>query len=227
MTSITARPSSEAPTPAPTRCADKAATRPARGPALRDAPRAPGVRSSSSSPWSPWASSSPRRCPALRPTRRASSPPATWKVRAADLRFGIAHLLWATVASSIVALVDRGAVRDRVALFLTQYSPRWLRRPPPRSSTCSPPCLDRLRPLGRVRLAAKWAASRTRVLASAGSRSSATPAASPAAPIFFVGLVLADHDPAHHHRAVAARCSPRRRRPTRRPRSPSARPAGR
>lgn len=44
-------------------------------------------------------------------------------------RFGIAGLLWATVAASMVALAVAVPVGVAVALFITQYSPPWLSRP--------------------------------------------------------------------------------------------------
>ncbi|HEY8372493.1 MAG TPA: phosphate ABC transporter permease subunit PstC [Pseudonocardiaceae bacterium] len=46
-----------------------------------------------------------------------------------DLAFGILHLLWVTVAVSVLALVLAMPVSLGVALFLTHYAPRRLARP--------------------------------------------------------------------------------------------------
>jgi phosphate transport system permease protein len=43
-------------------------------------------------------------------------------------RFGIVELLWTTVASSAIAMVLAVPVGVAVALFITQYAPRWLKR---------------------------------------------------------------------------------------------------
>lgn len=45
------------------------------------------------------------------------------------LKFGILQLLWTTVSSSVVALVIAVPFSVGIALFLTQYSPRWLAKP--------------------------------------------------------------------------------------------------
>jgi phosphate transport system permease protein len=45
------------------------------------------------------------------------------------LDFGIVQLLWTTVASSVVALAIAVPFSIGIALFLTQYSPRWLAGP--------------------------------------------------------------------------------------------------
>ena len=44
-------------------------------------------------------------------------------------RFGIVELLWTTVAASTIAMIIAVPVGVAVALFITQYAPRWLRRP--------------------------------------------------------------------------------------------------
>ncbi|HET8594414.1 MAG TPA: phosphate ABC transporter permease subunit PstC [Intrasporangium sp.] len=44
-------------------------------------------------------------------------------------RFGILEFLWTTVTSSVIAMVVAVPVGVGVALFITQYAPRWLRRP--------------------------------------------------------------------------------------------------
>lgn len=54
----------------------------------------------------------------------------TWSWHTADpLAFGIAGMLWATVATSLVALVVAVPFSVAIALFLTQYAPKWLARP--------------------------------------------------------------------------------------------------
>ncbi len=45
------------------------------------------------------------------------------------LHFGIVQLLWTTVMSSVIALVIAVPFAIAIALFLTQYAPRWLARP--------------------------------------------------------------------------------------------------
>jgi len=53
-----------------------------------------------------------------------------WAVSDSDnLRFGIVELLWTTVAASTIAMLIAVPVGVAVALFITQYSPRWLSRP--------------------------------------------------------------------------------------------------
>ena len=53
-----------------------------------------------------------------------------WSVGDSDnLRFGIVELLWTTVAASTIAMFIAVPVGVAVALFITQYSPRWLSRP--------------------------------------------------------------------------------------------------
>ncbi|MEP7192678.1 MAG: phosphate ABC transporter permease subunit PstC [Actinomycetota bacterium] len=52
-----------------------------------------------------------------------------WNVDATPLQFGIANLLWVTVLSSAIALVIAVPLGIGVALFITQYAPRWLSRP--------------------------------------------------------------------------------------------------
>ena len=44
-------------------------------------------------------------------------------------RFGIARMLWVTVASSVIAMAVAVPIGVGVALFITQYSPAWLSRP--------------------------------------------------------------------------------------------------
>ena len=52
-----------------------------------------------------------------------------WSVDGDTLSFGIANLLWVTVISSVIALLVAVPLGVGVALFITQYSPRWLARP--------------------------------------------------------------------------------------------------
>ncbi|MFN8098962.1 MAG: phosphate ABC transporter permease subunit PstC [Dermatophilaceae bacterium] len=52
-----------------------------------------------------------------------------WVVSGDGPRFGIARLLWVTVLSSIMALAIAVPLGVAVALFLTQYAPKWLTRP--------------------------------------------------------------------------------------------------
>ena len=52
-----------------------------------------------------------------------------WNVDGNPLQFGIANLLWVTVISSLIAMVIAVPLGVAVALFITQYAPRWLSRP--------------------------------------------------------------------------------------------------
>lgn len=52
-----------------------------------------------------------------------------WTVGGDNPRFGIASLLWVTVISSIIALAIAVPVGVCVALFITQYAPKWLAQP--------------------------------------------------------------------------------------------------
>jgi len=52
-----------------------------------------------------------------------------WNVDGSPLQFGIANLLWVTVISSIIAMVIAVPLGVAVALFITEYAPRWLSRP--------------------------------------------------------------------------------------------------
>ena len=66
--------------------------------------------------------------PALRADKSSFLTSTDWRV-GSTLSFGIAALLWATVASSVVALLIAVPFSVAIALFLTQYSPRWLAKP--------------------------------------------------------------------------------------------------
>jgi phosphate transport system permease protein len=52
-----------------------------------------------------------------------------WNVDGTPLQFGIANLLWVTVLSSAIALTIAVPLGVAVALFITEYAPRWLSRP--------------------------------------------------------------------------------------------------
>jgi len=52
-----------------------------------------------------------------------------WDVSGSHPRFGIANLLWVTVASSVIAMIIAVPVGVCVALFVTEYSPPWLSAP--------------------------------------------------------------------------------------------------
>lgn len=66
--------------------------------------------------------------PALRANHANFLTSWDWKT-GSRLSFGIAGMLWATVATSIVALVIAVPFSVCIALFLTQYSPPWLAKP--------------------------------------------------------------------------------------------------
>lgn len=52
-----------------------------------------------------------------------------WTPSGAAPRFGILDLFWATVASSLIAMLVAVPLGVAVALFITQYAPRWLAGP--------------------------------------------------------------------------------------------------
>ncbi|PRY58054.1 phosphate ABC transporter membrane protein 1 (PhoT family) [Knoellia remsis] len=52
-----------------------------------------------------------------------------WVPSGTDPRFGIVDLLWATVVTSIIAMLIAVPLGVSVALFITQYAPSWLSRP--------------------------------------------------------------------------------------------------
>jgi phosphate transport system permease protein len=52
-----------------------------------------------------------------------------WEVDGTPLQFGIANMLWVTVLSSAIAMLIAVPLGVGVALFVTQYAPRWLSRP--------------------------------------------------------------------------------------------------
>jgi phosphate transport system permease protein len=52
-----------------------------------------------------------------------------WSVDGPQLRFGITELLWTTVVTALIAMLIAVPVGVAVALFITQYAPRWLAKP--------------------------------------------------------------------------------------------------
>ena len=66
--------------------------------------------------------------PALRANQANFLTSSQWQT-GSQLAFGIAGLLWATVATSVVALVVAVPLSVAIALFLTQYAPGWLAKP--------------------------------------------------------------------------------------------------
>jgi len=52
-----------------------------------------------------------------------------WNVDGTPLQFGIANLLWVTVVTSTIAMLIAVPIGVGVALFITEYAPRWLSRP--------------------------------------------------------------------------------------------------
>jgi phosphate transport system permease protein len=70
-----------------------------------------------------------RAVPALLDNRANFLTSTEWSVGGESQRFGIATMLWVTVASSVVAMVIAVPLGVSVALFITQYAPTWLARP--------------------------------------------------------------------------------------------------
>lgn len=52
-----------------------------------------------------------------------------WVASGTDPRFGIVDLLWATIITSIIAMLIAVPLGVAVALFITQYAPTWLSKP--------------------------------------------------------------------------------------------------
>jgi phosphate transport system permease protein len=52
-----------------------------------------------------------------------------WAPSGPNPRFGIADLAWATIVTSIIAMLIAVPLGVAVALFITQYAPRWLSKP--------------------------------------------------------------------------------------------------
>lgn len=52
-----------------------------------------------------------------------------WDVDSSPMHFGIARLLWVTVTSSVLAMLIAVPLAVCIALFLTQYAPKWLAKP--------------------------------------------------------------------------------------------------
>ena len=53
-----------------------------------------------------------------------------WEIQdSKNMSFGIARLLWVTVSSSVLAMMLAVPIGVAIALFLTQYAPKWLAKP--------------------------------------------------------------------------------------------------
>jgi len=52
-----------------------------------------------------------------------------WVASGTDPRFGIVDLLWATIITSVIAMLIAVPLGVAVALFITQYAPNWLSKP--------------------------------------------------------------------------------------------------
>lgn len=110
------------------------------------------------------------------------------------MAFGIAALLWATVATSLVALVVAVPFSVAIALFLTEYSPRWLAKP-------AAALIDLLAAVpsivyglwGGYVVAQKWAPIQEGIATALGwiPLLGKVPGITGGSTIFFVGLILA------------------------------------
>jgi phosphate transport system permease protein len=67
--------------------------------------------------------------PALARDRAGFLTERVWEVTGTPVRFGVADLLWVTLASALFAMLIAVPVALGVALFLTQYAPRRLAAP--------------------------------------------------------------------------------------------------
>ncbi len=67
--------------------------------------------------------------PALRNNSASFLTSRQWSLDGAKPSFGVAEFLWTTVASSTIAMIVAVPVGVALALFITQYAPRWLARP--------------------------------------------------------------------------------------------------
>lgn len=70
-----------------------------------------------------------RAVPAMLDNEASFFTSTEWSVGGEHPRFGIATMLWVTVASSVVAMIIAVPLGVSVALFITQYAPSWLARP--------------------------------------------------------------------------------------------------
>ncbi len=150
-------------------------------------------------------------------------------MEAPEPRFGIVDLLWATVVSSVIAMLIAVLLGVAVALFITQYSPSLLARPAATviDLLAAVPGIA-LRFLG-LNIAGQYVEPVAIFLqkdprpATHSSRSAGISAKST---LFFAGIIPADHDPADHHGHLPRGLRLWSPRPTRRAPSPSARPSG-
>ena len=83
---------------------------------------------------------SSRPCPRCSTTRRNFLTSTEWVPSGAEPRFGIAALLWATVITSVIAMLIAVPLGVAVALFITGTHPHWLSKPCRDHPTSSPPC---------------------------------------------------------------------------------------
>ncbi|HRW17741.1 MAG TPA: phosphate ABC transporter permease subunit PstC [Dermatophilaceae bacterium] len=67
--------------------------------------------------------------PALTKNQASFLTSREWSVGGDAPRFGILELLWTTVSASIIAMLLALPIGVCVALFITEYAPRWLARP--------------------------------------------------------------------------------------------------
>ncbi len=67
--------------------------------------------------------------PALAKNQASFLTSREWSVGGDAPRFGILELLWTTVSASIIAMLLALPIGVCVALFITEYAPRWLARP--------------------------------------------------------------------------------------------------
>jgi phosphate transport system permease protein len=67
--------------------------------------------------------------PALRQDKASFLTSREFSIDGSPLRFGVADLLWATIATSVIAVVIAVPLGMAIALFLTHYAPRRLARP--------------------------------------------------------------------------------------------------
>ena len=116
-----------------------------------------------------------------------------WKT-SQPMAFGIAAMLWATVATSMVALVVAVPFSIAIALFLTEYSPTWLAKP-------AAALIDLLAAVpsivyglwGGYVVAQKWAPIQEGIASAFGwiPIFGKVPGITGGSTIFFVGLILA------------------------------------
>lgn len=67
--------------------------------------------------------------PALRDDQANFLTSREWQVGTTPMRFGVLDLLWATIVTSLIAMLVAVPFGVGIALFLTHYAPHWLRGP--------------------------------------------------------------------------------------------------